>query len=222
MGLAGRASPRSERVPVRRHVVAVVGAAALLTWAAQARSGRQMGLAGCPASLVAVCPWWPAVCWPFWPVLRSCGCEGVYLFTRPPSCSGVPLGVAGTMALQMAAMVATRSLRGGPSWLGAEPPPSCHRCQRTLFLLYWCSPWFCRWRPWVRSPLRCEASRGGGGGSCSLPVARPLRPVLVEALWCVRRGFSSLVLSASPPFGYIGPRWGWGYPRWCYAFRLRR
>jgi hypothetical protein len=49
-------------------------------------------------------------------------------------------------------------------------------------------------------------------------VARLLRQVLVGALWRGWRGWSSLVLSACSPFGYIGPRWGWGCCRWCYAF----
>jgi hypothetical protein len=46
-----------------------------------------------------------------------------------------------------------------------------------------------------------------------------LHRILVGALW---RRWSLLVVSASPPFRYIGPMWGWSCPRWCYAFRLRR
>ena len=46
--------------------------------------------------------------------------------------------------------------------------------------------------------------------------------ILVGALWRVWCWWSMRVLSASLPFGYIEPRWGWGCPRWCLAFRLRR
>jgi hypothetical protein len=85
--------------------------------------------------------WWPGVCSPW-------GSQGL-----PPLCSaiilsGLPLGLAGAMASQMAAMVVMRSLRGGPSWSGVEPPLSRHQCQRMLVRLSWCAPWFCRWRPW--------------------------------------------------------------------------
>jgi hypothetical protein len=79
-------------------------------------------------------------------------------------------------------------------------------------------------QPLVRKKWRrrCEPSHGSGGGGFSVLVARLLRRILVGALWRVWRGWSLLVVSASPPFRYIGPMWGWSCPRWCYAFRLRR
>jgi hypothetical protein len=57
----------------------------------------------------------------------------------------------------------------------------------------------------VRSLPRCEVSRGSGGGSFFLPVARLRCRVLVGALWHVQRRWSMCVPSASLPFGYIEP-----------------
>jgi hypothetical protein len=97
-----------------------------------------------------------------------------------------PLGLAGAMASQMAAMVVTLSPHGDPSWLSVEPLCLAISGSGRCFLLYWCAPWFCRWRPWVRSSLRCEVSRGSGGGGFFLPaVARLQCRVLVGALWRV-------------------------------------
>jgi hypothetical protein len=81
--------------------------------------------------------------------------------------------------------VATRFPPGGPSWLGVEPLCLAISCRGRCFLLYRCALWFCRWRPWVRSPLRCEVSRGSGGGDFFLPVAGLRCRVLVGALWRV-------------------------------------
>ena len=58
----------------------------------------------------------------------------------------------------------------------------------------WCAPWFCRWRPWMRSSLRCEVSRGSGGGCFYLSAVWPSRRILVGVLWLVRHGWSSCVL----------------------------
>jgi hypothetical protein len=55
-----------------------------------------------------------------------------------------PLGLAGAVASQMAAMVVTLSPHGEPSWLGVEPLCLAISGSGRCFLLYWCAPWFCR------------------------------------------------------------------------------
>jgi hypothetical protein len=72
-------------------------------------------------------------------------------------------------------------------------------------------PMVCRWRPWVRSPLRCEASRGSGGGGIFLPVARLMRRILVGALWCDRAGGLRVCSRLAHPSGISNPS-GLGLP----------
>jgi hypothetical protein len=72
----------------------------------------------------------------------SGGCKSSTSLLSHHPASDCHLGLAGVVVPQMAAMVATRSLQRGPSWLGIEPPLSRHRCQWALLPLYWCAPWF--------------------------------------------------------------------------------
>jgi hypothetical protein len=64
------------------------------------------------ACVRGACHRWSVVVW-----LR--GSPAPFLSHHPAAV--LPLGLAGAVALQMAAMVVTRSPPGGPSWLGVEP-----------------------------------------------------------------------------------------------------